>query len=112
MFFREIQKLLKEPGSVDLNVLILNYIFWHFCIFDHPDPGIKAQPHPDDLRSFDVTIEGSAGTCYEGGIFKLELFLPENYPHSPPKCRFLTKILFVILNSCFITPNLLIFKQK
>jgi len=27
-----------------------------------------------------------------GGIFKLELFLPEDYPMAPPKVRFLTKI--------------------
>src|ERR1700744_1347060 len=27
-----------------------------------------------------------------GGVFKLELFLPEEYPMSPPKVRFLTKI--------------------
>ncbi|KAH8065952.1 hypothetical protein JL722_343 [Aureococcus anophagefferens] len=26
------------------------------------------------------------------GIFKLELFLPEDYPMAPPKVRFLTKI--------------------
>lgn len=28
----------------------------------------------------------------EGGIFKLELFLPDDYPMTPPKVRFLTKI--------------------
>lgn len=27
-----------------------------------------------------------------GGLFKLELFLPEQYPMVPPKVRFLTKI--------------------
>ena len=27
-----------------------------------------------------------------GGIFRLELFLPEEYPMAPPKVRFLTKI--------------------
>jgi len=27
-----------------------------------------------------------------GGIFKLELFLPDDYPMTPPKIRFLTKI--------------------
>lgn len=27
-----------------------------------------------------------------GGKFKLELFLPEDYPMSPPKVRFLTKV--------------------
>ena len=26
------------------------------------------------------------------GVFRLELFLPEEYPMSPPKVRFLTKI--------------------
>lgn len=26
------------------------------------------------------------------GIFRLELFLPEEYPMAPPKVRFLTKI--------------------
>jgi ubiquitin-conjugating enzyme E2 N len=29
---------------------------------------------------------------YEEGIFKLEIFLPEGYPMTPPKVRFLTKI--------------------
>ncbi len=27
-----------------------------------------------------------------GGVFKLELFLPDDYPMAPPKIRFLTKI--------------------
>lgn len=27
-----------------------------------------------------------------GGVFRLELFLPEEYPMAPPKVRFLTKI--------------------
>ena len=31
-------------------------------------------------------------TRWAEGVFKLELFLPEEYPMSPPKVRFLTKI--------------------
>ena len=31
-------------------------------------------------------------TSCAGGLFKLELFLPEEYPMSPPKVRFLTKL--------------------
>jgi ubiquitin-conjugating enzyme E2 N len=27
-----------------------------------------------------------------GGVFKLELFLPDGYPMVPPKVRFLTKV--------------------
>lgn len=40
--------------------------------------------------------EQSAAALYPdidlGGIFKLELFLPDDYPMTPPKIRFLTKI--------------------
>jgi len=57
-----------------------------------PAPGISAVPHEDNLRYFDVAIAGPQGSPFEGGLFKLELFLPEEYPMSPPKVRFLTKI--------------------
>lgn len=76
-------------------------------------PGIEAIPHDDNLRFFDVTITGPDSSPYAGeyqirtdcmdlsadksggtvgGLFKLELFLPEEYPMAPPKVRFLTKI--------------------
>ncbi|KAG8951386.1 Ubiquitin-conjugating enzyme 13 [Tulasnella sp. 424] len=57
-----------------------------------PAPGISAAPHEDNMRYFDVTIAGPQGSPFEGGIFKLELFLPADYPMTPPKVRFLTKI--------------------
>ena len=37
-------------------------------------------------------ISGPEGSPFEGGVFKLELFLPEDYPMSAPKVRFITKI--------------------
>ncbi|KAI4190598.1 MAG: hypothetical protein L6R41_000691 [Letrouitia leprolyta] len=55
-------------------------------------PGISAVPHEDNLRYFDVLIHGPSQSPYESGIFKLELFLPDDYPMTPPKIRFLTKI--------------------
>lgn len=33
-----------------------------------------------------------AELCALGGVFKLELFLTDEYPMAPPKVRFLTKI--------------------
>ena len=38
------------------------------------------------------------------GIFKLELFLPEEYPMAPPKVRFLTKIYHPNIGRLFIFP--------
>ncbi|KAB8336773.1 hypothetical protein FH972_021082 [Carpinus fangiana] len=57
-----------------------------------PVKGISAVPHEDNLRYFDVSVWGPDSSPYEGGIFKLELFLPDDYPMVPPKIRFLTKI--------------------
>ncbi|KAI8060836.1 putative ubiquitin-conjugating enzyme E2 [Gongronella butleri] len=57
-----------------------------------PAPGINATPHDDNLRYFDVVIAGPSQSPFEGGVFRLELFLPEEYPMAAPKVRFLTKI--------------------
>ena len=57
-----------------------------------PAPGVSATPYADNLRYFNVTIAGPPDSPYEGGLFRLELFLPADYPMGPPKIRFLTKI--------------------
>ena len=55
-------------------------------------PGISAAPTKDNPRYFMVVIAGPPQSSYEGGVFNLEMFLPEEYPMVPPKVRFLTKI--------------------
>eukprot|EP01054_Gregarina_sp_Poly1_P010231 Gregarina_sp_Poly_1__10230@NODE_710_length_6658_cov_139_932484_g537_i0_p6_GENE_NODE_710_length_6658_cov_139_932484_g537_i0NODE_710_length_6658_cov_139_932484_g537_i0_p6_ORF_typecomplete_len153_score16_59UQ_con/PF00179_26/2_3e49ProkE2_B/PF14461_6/9_9e10RWD/PF05773_22/0_0022UEV/PF05743_13/0_036_NODE_710_length_6658_cov_139_932484_g537_i055513 len=55
-------------------------------------PGIEAEPDPSNQRYFRIKVNGPSGTPYEGGTYRLELFLPESYPMEPPKVRFLTKI--------------------
>lgn len=57
-----------------------------------PVPGITATPSEDNLRYFHVTIEGPLASPYASGLFKLELYLPDDYPMCAPKVRFLTKI--------------------
>ena len=37
-------------------------------------------------------IIGPSTSPYEGGVYKLELYLPDDYPMAAPKVRFLTKI--------------------
>ena len=61
-------------------------------LLSEPAPGISATPYRDNLRYFNIIIAGPSGSPYESGIFKLELFLPEQYPMESPKVRFLTKI--------------------
>mmetsp|Transcript_11152 Transcript_11152/g.24612 ORF Transcript_11152/g.24612 Transcript_11152/m.24612 type:complete len:152 (+) Transcript_11152:118-573(+) len=57
-----------------------------------PPPGVDAKPDKDNYRYFHIAMSGPEGTPYQGGVYRLELFLPEGYPMEPPKVRFLTKI--------------------
>jgi ubiquitin-conjugating enzyme E2 N len=57
-----------------------------------PIVGIYATPVPENPRYFNVSISGPKDSPYDGGLFKLQLYLPEEYPMVPPKCLFMTKI--------------------
>ncbi|XP_051020045.1 ubiquitin-conjugating enzyme E2 N-like [Acomys russatus] len=57
-----------------------------------PVPGIKAEPAESNARYFHVVIAGPQDSSFEGGTFKLELFLLEEYPVAAPKVCFMTKI--------------------
>jgi ubiquitin-conjugating enzyme (huntingtin interacting protein 2) len=54
--------------------------------------GIELSIVRDDLTELKGRIFGPPETPYEGGIFFLEILIPETYPFSPPKVRFVTKI--------------------
>ena len=43
-------------------------------------------------RHFKVTMQGPKETVYEGGTFRFEVFLPDEYPMVAPKVLLRTKI--------------------
>lgn len=53
----------------------------------HRNPHTKVSHQDSVIRAIIVVNMSTLG-----GIFKLELFLPDDYPMTPPKIRFLTKI--------------------
>jgi len=57
-----------------------------------PIVGIYAVPSETDCRHFFVEMSGPQDSPYEGGMFKLELYLPNEYPMVAPKVLFRTKI--------------------
>jgi ubiquitin-conjugating enzyme E2 N len=83
-------------GLVSRGAGLLTCLLWLLQestrLTSQPDPGMSATPHVENPRYFDVIIAGPASSPYEGGVFKLELFLGEGYPMEPPKVRFLTKL--------------------
>ncbi|OAY58953.1 ubiquitin-conjugating enzyme E2 22 [Manihot esculenta] len=59
---------------------------------ESPPEGIKVGVNDDDFSTIYADIEGPAGTPYESGLFRMKLLLSRDFPHSPPKGYFLTKI--------------------
>ena len=55
-----------------------------------PDLGVFVSKQND--RYVLLKLTGPKDTAYEGGIFYIEFFFPDEYPSVPPKARFLTKI--------------------
>ncbi|XP_022866493.1 ubiquitin-conjugating enzyme E2 22-like [Olea europaea var. sylvestris] len=57
-----------------------------------PPEGIKVVLNDDNFSVIYADIEGPAGTPYENGVFRMKLTLSHDFPQSPPKGYFLTKI--------------------
>lgn len=47
---------------------------------------------PDDLTQLTILLTGPQGTPYSAGVWKLHFKIPHDFPKSPPKAAFKTKI--------------------
>ena len=59
---------------------------------EKPCEGIRVIVSEQDLTDVQAEIEGPQGTPYAGGLFRMRLDLPADFPASPPKGWFTTKI--------------------
>ena len=46
----------------------------------------------NDYRHWKGRIKGPIDTCYQGGIFDVDIVIPDDYPFKTPKMKFDTKI--------------------
>ncbi|XP_046578905.1 ubiquitin-conjugating enzyme E2 G1-like [Haliotis rubra] len=46
----------------------------------------------NDIYKWEVVIYGPPDTVFEGGFFKAHLLFPKEYPHRPPKMKFVSEV--------------------
>mmetsp|Transcript_32167 Transcript_32167/g.44609 ORF Transcript_32167/g.44609 Transcript_32167/m.44609 type:complete len:207 (-) Transcript_32167:262-882(-) len=57
-----------------------------------PEEGIKVFLNEQNIADIIAELDGPEGTPYAGGVFRLKLLLPSDFPNAPPKGFFITKI--------------------
>ena len=68
-------------------------------IIKHPPSNCSASlENEEDIFIWNATILGPYDTPYAGGIWKLKISLPSNYPFKPPVIKFKTKIYHPNIN--------------
>jgi len=77
-----LRRLAADHASLRSSGLPPNYLF----------PLHDASSNPDDLTQLTVLLTGSQGTPYSQGLWRLHLKIPDDYPKSPPKAAFKTRI--------------------
>lgn len=71
---RELAEIMKKDNDLKKNL---------FCI---------ELVDAENMNHLKGKICGPPGTCFENGIFMLDIKIPPNYPFQPPQCRFETRI--------------------
>ena len=56
------------------------------------DAGFKIEITEDNMTKMVGTLPGPPDTPYFGGLYKVEITLPDDYPFAPPEVDFVSKI--------------------
>ena len=56
------------------------------------DHAVQVKLVDNDYRHWKGRIKGPIDTVYQGGVFDVDIIIPDDYPFKPPKMKFDTKI--------------------
>lgn len=78
-----LRRLAADHSALHTSALPPHYLF---------PPSGDSTSIPDDLTQLTILLTGPTGTPYSQGLWKLHLKIPEDFPKSPPKASFRTRI--------------------
>merc|ERR1712028_109467 len=67
-------------------------------VWMHSGEGVHIFPAEDSLQFWRALIEGPAGSPFEGGVFALNVIIPDGYPMEAPRITFETPIYHCNVN--------------
>ena len=73
---------------------------------DPPENFYLIQKNETEIYDLEAGFIGPKDSLYQGGLFRLHILYPIDYPFKPPRCIFLTKVYH--LNICIITGRIYI----
>lgn len=76
---------------------------------DEPVEGFLVRADESNIFKWDVWIEGPSDTPYAGGVFKLRLEFPPDFPLNPPTLHFISDFWHPNGLRCFFFPFLSFF---
>lgn len=67
-------------------------------VWSHSSDGVHVFPAPDNLLFWRALVEGPPGSPFVGGVFALNVIIPESYPLQAPRITFETPIYHCNVN--------------
>ena len=84
---------MNSPSDYIIPPQIINALYkQEMFLKNNPINGILYYFNENDITDIQADIEGPTATPYEGGIFRVKIKIPNNFPNIAPKGIFLTKI--------------------
>ena len=84
---------MNSTGECVIPPQIMNALYkQEIYLKNNPINGITYYFNENDITDIQADIEGPTATPYEGGVFRVKIKIPNNFPNVAPKGLFLTKI--------------------
>jgi ubiquitin-conjugating enzyme E2 S len=82
-----------QRSNENVSPKVLNQVMRHLGgLMEEKLEGVNVLMNEEDPLDIQALIDGPAQTPYEGGTYRVKICLPADFPQTPPRAFFLTRI--------------------